>query len=65
MNSLKKMREKVGFSRKEAAEKMCMSEAQYGRRERGDTPLTEDEIIIATKVYGCELKDILGDKKDE
>lgn len=39
-----------------------MSEAQYGRRERGDTPLTEDEIRKAAKVYKCDPKDILGEE---
>ena len=62
MNGLRKLRKQKGYTIKEVAEKMFMSEAQYGRRERGDTPLTEDEIRMATKVYKCELKDILGDE---
>ncbi len=61
MNNLKKLREKHGYTQKKVANAFCMTATQYGRRERCEVPLTEEEVKRTAKFYNCDIGKILGD----
>lgn len=44
MNNLKKLRNISKMKQEQVAYGLCMSIDQYRRRERGESPLTEEEI---------------------
>ena len=63
MNNIKKLREEKGISRQKLAANMCMSVSAIGRRERGELPLSEDEIIQLRAYLSCTYEELLRGKK--
>lgn len=62
MIELRLWREKRGLTRKEVADAMAMSLAAYGRRERGEVPLTGEEICRFVKIFKVSYDEFLGRK---
>lgn len=46
MNQILKLRKRKNLTQKQLAKLVHMSEDQLGRRERGEVPLTDDEIRV-------------------
>ena len=63
MNRLKELRTKNGYTQKRIADELFMSVDAYGRRERGDVVLKEDEIRALARRYNCSWSELLGDKE--
>lgn len=63
MNRLKELRTKNSYTQKQIADELFMSVDAYGRRERGDVALKEDEIRALVRRYNCSWSELLGDKE--
>lgn len=64
MNNLKKLRNISKMKQEQVAYSLCMSIDQYRRRERGESPLTEEEIKKVALFYDCRYEDVLGEKNE-
>lgn len=64
MNNLKKLRNISKMKQEQVAYGLCMSIDQYRRRERGESPLTEEEIKKVALFYDCRYEDVLGEKNE-
>lgn len=62
MNQILKLRKEKKLTQKQLAKLVHMSEDQLGRRERGEVPLTDDDIRVLSNALNCSFEDILGEK---
>ena len=60
MNNILNLRKQYDISRLQLAQYMSMSQAALGRRERGEVPLSEDEICKIANFFKCPYEDIIG-----
>lgn len=54
----KQVREKIGATQAEMAEKLGISQQAYGMKERYERQFTVAEAIVVAKMAGVELEDI-------
>lgn len=59
MNNLKKI------TRKDLADKLGISLAALGRKERGKSQMREDKICEAAVILKCNCSEIIGENRDE
>lgn len=62
MNQILKLRKAKKLTQKQLAKAVHMSEDQLGRRERGEVPLTDEDIRALANALNCSFEDILGDQ---
>ena len=62
------IKRKLAFARKEVnltqavmAERLCMTQSQYQRREQGEIRITDDEWVKIAKILGKEVDEIRED----
>lgn len=63
MNKITTFRDRARMSQKELADKMGMSVAAWGRRERGEVSLSEEEIKKLVELLGCTFDEYFGGKR--
>lgn len=61
MNQILRLRKRKNLTQKQLTKLVHMSEDQLGRRERGEVPLTDDEIRVLSNALHCSFEDILGE----
>ena len=55
MNQILRLRKRKNLTQKQLAKLVHMSEDQLGRRERGEVPLTDDEIRVLSNALHCSF----------
>lgn len=60
MNRMKEYREKFGYSQRDLAVMMNLSQGQYWKLETGKSLLNANQIFQLCKIYNCTPNDILG-----
>lgn len=59
MNKMKEYREKFGYSQRDLATMMNLSQGQYWKLETGKSLLNVNQIFQLCKIYNCTPNDIL------
>ena len=62
--NLKELRKEAGYSQKQIAEKLCISQQTYSDYENGKTEPTTDTLIRISKIYNVSLDFLLGMEDD-
>ena len=57
---LKEARKNLGYTQKQVAEKMLMTQQQYSRFENGIFELNYEQIVILCKLYDISADYLLG-----
>ena len=60
MNNIKSERQRLGFSRKELAERIGRSESVVGKWERGKTSPTLRDTICMAGLFNCSIDYLAG-----
>lgn len=60
MNKMKEYREKFGYSQRDLAAMMNLSQGQYWKLETGKSLLNANQIFQLCDIYNCTPNDILG-----
>ena len=62
--NLKELRKEAGYSQKQIAEKLCISQQTYSDYENGKTEPTTETLIRISKIYNVSLDFLLGMEDD-
>lgn len=64
-DNIKKFREKAGFTRKDAAERLGVSIATIGHWENGDSEASHENLLKMKNLYGVTISEMFDEKPNE
>ena len=62
-NRLKESRKLAGFTQKQVAEKLMMTQQQYSRFENGIFELDYQQLVMVSKLFDVSIDYLLGTKE--